>query len=276
MNGHGHENHGARSAAHEPGNAAPQPHRRQAHPAGHGGHDHGAMIADYRRRFWLSLAIPLAAGVLYKQGVPADAGARRRLHVALDRDRGDQRAAPRPAAVEAEARLKDPPLLPGRLGSRPSGSATHLGAWRQGPLPFFRVSRMKRIGRSRIVALALLVVLAGLPGLLQAACPGCEASQAVQSSPCHGERAAKPHSPCCDGFAWKPAGSCCGQMAAAEPGPATRAATAPSAPVLSLVSPATAPATSVRRDDARRMRLPESPPLHQGIGLHVLHSAFLI
>ena len=35
-------------------------HHHHQHPekrAGHGGHDHGAMIADFRRRFWVSLAL---------------------------------------------------------------------------------------------------------------------------------------------------------------------------------------------------------------------------
>ena len=26
-------------------------------PAGHSGHDHAGMVADYRRRFWISLAL---------------------------------------------------------------------------------------------------------------------------------------------------------------------------------------------------------------------------
>src|SRR5712691_10988367 len=33
-------------------------HGHEHHPAGHG-HDHGAMIADFRRRFWVSLALTL-------------------------------------------------------------------------------------------------------------------------------------------------------------------------------------------------------------------------
>jgi len=133
-----------------------------------------------------------------------------------------------------------------------------------------------RTGRSRIVALVLLAMLAGLPGLLQAACPACEASKAIQTSDCQDERASKPHSASFGDIAWKPAGSCCGRMAAAEPGPATPAAVAPSAPLLSFVSLAAAPAASLWRDDAQPARRPESPLLHEGIGLHVLHSVFLI
>ncbi|WP_232027519.1 hypothetical protein [Acidithiobacillus ferridurans] len=30
-----------------------------AHPGAHGGHNHGAMIADFRRRFWVSLALTI-------------------------------------------------------------------------------------------------------------------------------------------------------------------------------------------------------------------------
>src|SRR5258706_3695553 len=33
-------------------------HGHEHHPADHG-HDHGAMIADFRRRFWVSLALTL-------------------------------------------------------------------------------------------------------------------------------------------------------------------------------------------------------------------------
>src|SRR5512134_2144860 len=45
MNGHGHEHHGVQPAA----ESAP---RARGH-----GHDHGGMIADFRRRFWISLAL---------------------------------------------------------------------------------------------------------------------------------------------------------------------------------------------------------------------------
>ncbi|MBU2818970.1 heavy metal translocating P-type ATPase, partial [Acidithiobacillus ferrooxidans] len=30
-----------------------------AHPGAHGGHNHAAMIADFRRRFWVSLALTI-------------------------------------------------------------------------------------------------------------------------------------------------------------------------------------------------------------------------
>ena len=61
MNDHQHEPH----AAHPAHEAAP-PRPRESHPSGHGaghgqraghGHDHGGMIADFRRRFWVSLAL---------------------------------------------------------------------------------------------------------------------------------------------------------------------------------------------------------------------------
>ncbi len=51
-----HEHHGH----HAPSEKAGQPHREKAHPSGHDaahGHDHGGMIADFRRRFWISLAL---------------------------------------------------------------------------------------------------------------------------------------------------------------------------------------------------------------------------
>ena len=57
---HGHEHHAAHSAADEP--REPAPRVRETHPGGHGavhGHDHGGMIADFRRRFWVSVALTL-------------------------------------------------------------------------------------------------------------------------------------------------------------------------------------------------------------------------
>jgi hypothetical protein len=47
---HAHHSHGGHASDH--GGVAGRPSIN-----GHGGHDHGAMVADYRRRFWVSLAL---------------------------------------------------------------------------------------------------------------------------------------------------------------------------------------------------------------------------
>lgn len=64
-NAHAHHGHTPRR---DPGAAAPDSHGRHGAPApgggahGEDGHDHGAMVADFRRRFWLCL--PLTIGVV--------------------------------------------------------------------------------------------------------------------------------------------------------------------------------------------------------------------
>ena len=57
-----HVHHEQRQAAeaHAPGAARPQPAGHRGHGAGHGAHDHHAhMVADFRRRFWISLALTI-------------------------------------------------------------------------------------------------------------------------------------------------------------------------------------------------------------------------
>lgn len=61
---HGHQNHQADASAHRSGEGQGGETQIQAaagsshsEHAGHGGHDHRAMVADYRRRFWLVLVL---------------------------------------------------------------------------------------------------------------------------------------------------------------------------------------------------------------------------
>jgi hypothetical protein len=136
---------------------------------------------------------------------------------------------------------------------------------------------VRHIGRSRIVALALLALLAAGPGALQAACAGCQAPSKAAGGPhCHAAGAAQVHAACCDETVWTPAAACCGPSAAAA-GAATRAALAPASSLsLSLVSPAAIPVAAVRQEDTRPLRLSDPPPLPERVALHVLHSVFLI
>jgi hypothetical protein len=75
---------------------------------------------------------------------------------------------------------------------------------------------MRHTGLNRIGAFALLILLAGMPGLLQAACPACRDSAAAQSPDCHG-RLSTVRPDCCGGSSPDSAGTCCGRLDAAPP-----------------------------------------------------------
>lgn len=67
-------------AQHQHGHASAQVVPAASPHAGHGGagHDHGAMVADFRRRFWICL--PLTAGVvLLSQHIQMLVGVPRRI-----------------------------------------------------------------------------------------------------------------------------------------------------------------------------------------------------
>ncbi len=57
---YGHEDRTAAPAVdHAHGDKSHQTEQGQADHASQGGHDHGAMIADFRRRFWLALILTM-------------------------------------------------------------------------------------------------------------------------------------------------------------------------------------------------------------------------
>lgn len=127
---------------------------------------------------------------------------------------------------------------------------------------------MKFHRRARIAVLLVPALLAGLPGVLAAACgPVCpSAARAVTG---HG---------CCHPAAVPTlrAGSCCDTVQAAAPTEAAPAVgpLSPTAFVLALIAPLALPAEPL----AEQPDLPPAgpPPLHEGIGLYTLNSVFLI
>lgn len=122
---------------------------------------------------------------------------------------------------------------------------------------------MKLDRRTRIAALLLvLALLAGLPGVLYAACGPCPARSAM---------------PCCQSSAAPTvkAPPCCGTVQTPAPVPVSRAlppsVAAPAALAAPLALPAEPPAE-------RPLSAPHPAPplLHEGVGLYTLHSVFLI
>lgn len=123
---------------------------------------------------------------------------------------------------------------------------------------------MKLDRRTCIAFLALLVFLAGLPGMLLASCGPLCPSRSVMS--------------CCrsgDSPAIK-APSCCESLKPLAPLPASRAV-APSSPTAVILAAA---APDLPGEPMTAVPAPEPPPspplLHEGIGLYTLHSVFLI
>jgi len=122
---------------------------------------------------------------------------------------------------------------------------------------------MKLDRRTRIAALLLvLALLAGLPGVLYAACGPCPARSAM---------------PCCQSSG-APAvrePSCCETVKTPAPVPASRAVEpAVSAPVAVAAPVALAAKPLAERPLWAPHPLP--PLLHEGVGLYTLNSVFLI
>jgi hypothetical protein len=128
----------------------------------------------------------------------------------------------------------------------------------------FVMTRTAPLRRRLMAFLVTAVLWAGLPGLVHAACPACQASQRTGS---------QLHAACCEQSAWKPA-SCCARPAAGALGVATRDLTVP-APA-STCAPLAVVRRSAAKDGAVPPRASHGPPLHEGVALHVLHSSLLI
>lgn len=124
---------------------------------------------------------------------------------------------------------------------------------------------MKFHRRARTATLLVLVLLAGLPGVLFAACgPACPA-------------AARSDMPCCHPAAVPSvrAASCCETVQAAAPTAASPALGPLSPAAFALAAPLALPTEPLIERPA-----PEPPagppPRHEGVGLYTLHSVFLI
>ena len=138
---------------------------------------------------------------------------------------------------------------------------------------------MESTRRIRTVSLALLALLAGLPGLLYAGCDACPLAAARTLGASHfmgGTPRVAP--PCCPEDNASPTvrnASCCG-FRAAVPAETSRAVVLSPAPAVAQ-APA-APVTLCDQTAAARVAMPppDPPPLHAGIGLYTLHSVFLI
>ncbi|MFL6259827.1 MAG: hypothetical protein ACJ76Y_08970 [Thermoanaerobaculia bacterium] len=121
---------------------------------------------------------------------------------------------------------------------------------------------MKLDRRTRTALLLVLTLLAGLPGVLSAACGPCPARSAM---------------PCCQssGAPMLKAPPCCGTVKAPAPVPASRAVEPSVVAPAALAAPL---ALAVEPLAERPLWAPHPwpPLLHEGVGLYTLHSVFLI
>lgn len=131
---------------------------------------------------------------------------------------------------------------------------------------------MRRTARIRIAAL-VLIALIGLPGLLRAGCPSCEATS-QWSSACHQERGPAFHPACCGGSAALVDDCCIGPVGG--PSARTEAAIAPQAPAGAAICPAPVPVVFLLPETPEPVRLVTVPPGHGGNGLYTLYSTLLI
>src|SRR3954451_12413765 len=121
---------------------------------------------------------------------------------------------------------------------------------------------MKLDRRTRTALLLILALLAGLPGVLSAACGPCPARNAM---------------PCCQssGAPMVKAPPCCGTVKTPAPVPVSRAVEPSVAALVALVAPLALPA-GPRAERPIRAPHPSPPLLHEGVGLYTLHAVRLI
>jgi len=121
---------------------------------------------------------------------------------------------------------------------------------------------MKLDRRTRIALLLILALVAGLPGVLSAACGPCPARNAM---------------PCCQssGSPTVKAAPCCETVKTPAPALAPRAVEPTASAPVALIAPLALPA-----EPLPERPLPAPPPapplLHEGVGLYTLNSVFLI
>lgn len=121
---------------------------------------------------------------------------------------------------------------------------------------------MKPDRRTRTALLLILTLLAGLPGVLSAACGPCPTRSTM---------------PCCQssGAPTVKAPSCCEAVKTLAPAPASRAIEPSASAPVALAAPLSLPAEPLA--DPPLFAPPPVPPLlHEGIGLYTLHAVFLI
>ena len=131
---------------------------------------------------------------------------------------------------------------------------------------------MRRTGRIRIAALALITLLIGLPGLLRAGCSSCQTVS--KHAGCHQESGPAFHPACCGGSATL-VDRCCGSLTG-TPSDGTEIAVAPKAPASAATCPVAAPVVFVQLETPNPVRLATDPLIHEGIGLYTLLSILLI
>jgi hypothetical protein len=122
---------------------------------------------------------------------------------------------------------------------------------------------MKLDRRTRTAALLLiLALLAGLPGVLYAACGPCPARSAM---------------PCCQssGAPTVKAPSCCETVKTPAPAPVSRTVEPSVFAPVPLAAPAALALEPLAERPLRALH-PAPPLLHEGVGLYTLHSVFLI
>src|SRR3954454_5733269 len=122
---------------------------------------------------------------------------------------------------------------------------------------------MKLDRRIRTAALLLiLALLAGLTGVLSAACGPCPARNVM---------------PCCQSSATPmvKAPPCCGTVKTPAPVPASRAVEPSASAPVALAAPLVL-ATEPRAERPLVVPHPAPPLLHEGVGLYTLHAVFLI
>jgi hypothetical protein len=120
-----------------------------------------------------------------------------------------------------------------------------------------------KLDRTRIALLLVLAFLAGLPGVLSAACGPCPARSGAMSC-CHSSAAPTIKAP-----------PCCPTVKTLPPALASRPVEPP-APVPAVLAVPFALPAELRPEPPLPATSSVPPFLHEGVGLYTLHAVFLI